>query len=44
LTAQSSTGSTARRLTRRLHFHDDTRHERALPYTPFDWPTQASGK
>src|SRR6266702_1363058 len=27
-----------------LHFHDVTRHKRALPYTPFDWPAQESGE
>jgi NAD+ synthase len=27
-----------------LRFHEGTRHKRALPYTPFDWPTQADGK
>ncbi|PRX88941.1 ammonia-dependent NAD(+) synthetase [Paraburkholderia sp. BL25I1N1] len=26
-----------------LRFYDVTRHKRALPYTPFDWPTQTSG-
>jgi NAD+ synthase len=25
-----------------LRFHDVTRHKRALPYTPFDWPAQGS--
>lgn len=25
-----------------LRFYDVTRHKRALPYTPFDWPAQAS--
>lgn len=24
-----------------LRYYDTTRHKRALPYTPFDWPTQA---
>jgi NAD+ synthase len=27
-----------------LRFYDATRHKRALPYTPFDWSAQASGK
>jgi NAD+ synthase len=26
-----------------LRFYEVTRHKRALPYTPFDWPVQASG-
>jgi NAD+ synthase len=26
-----------------LQFYEATRHKRALPYTPFDWPTQADG-
>ncbi|REG49325.1 NAD+ synthase [Paraburkholderia sp. BL6669N2] len=26
-----------------LRFYDVTRHKRALPYTPFDWPTRTSG-
>lgn len=26
-----------------LRFYDVTRHKRALPYTPFDWPVQTSG-
>jgi NAD+ synthase len=26
-----------------LRFYDATRHKRALPYTPFDWPAQTSG-
>jgi len=25
-----------------LRFYESTRHKRALPYTPFDWPAQAS--
>ncbi|EIF33604.1 NAD+ synthetase [Burkholderia sp. Ch1-1] len=25
-----------------LRYYDVTRHKRALPYTPFDWPVQAS--
>jgi NAD+ synthase len=25
-----------------LRYYDATRHKRALPYTPFDWPVQAS--
>jgi NAD+ synthase len=24
-----------------LRFYENTRHKRALPYTPFDWPEQA---
>ncbi|RDK01175.1 ammonia-dependent NAD(+) synthetase [Paraburkholderia lacunae] len=27
-----------------LRFYDVTQHKRALPYTPFDWPAQASGE
>jgi NAD+ synthase len=25
-----------------MRFYSVTRHKRALPYTPFDWPAQAS--
>ena len=27
-----------------MRFYETTRHKRALPYTPFDWPPQASGE
>jgi NAD+ synthase len=27
-----------------LRFYEVTRHKRALPYTPFDWPAQAAGE
>ncbi|MFM0644122.1 ammonia-dependent NAD(+) synthetase [Paraburkholderia bryophila] len=27
-----------------LRFYEATRHKRALPYTPFDWPAPASGE
>jgi NAD+ synthase len=27
-----------------LRFYDGSRHKRALPYTPFDWPAQGSGE
>nr|WP_074771064.1 ammonia-dependent NAD(+) synthetase [Paraburkholderia fungorum] len=27
-----------------LRFYDATRHKRALPYTPFDWPTTTDGE
>jgi NAD+ synthase len=27
-----------------LRFYDVTRHKRALPYTPFDWPVKANGE
>jgi NAD+ synthase len=27
-----------------LRFYEATRHKRALPYTPFDWPTQAGAE
>jgi NAD+ synthase len=27
-----------------LRFYDATRHKRALPYTPFDWPAQDGGQ
>ncbi|WP_094778610.1 ammonia-dependent NAD(+) synthetase [Paraburkholderia ribeironis] len=27
-----------------LQFYEVTRHKRALPYTPFDWPTQTDGQ
>jgi NAD+ synthase len=27
-----------------LRFYDVTRHKRALPYTPFDWPVKTGGQ
>ena len=27
-----------------LRFYENTRHKRALPYTPFDWPVRASSE